>query len=477
MTLFDQQAMAIANSEKASEGNHFTDAACAAAVPSFRNKRPARIAALAITLANDCIVLGAAFLLAGMLRSNGVAASGSEMAAVMLGLYLAVAANTGALSVDALGHARVGGRRALRAIAATAIALAFIIYLLKVGDSFSRLVFGVGSTLAMVALPVSRIATARIVRRIGGANLMTRVLITDGVDVPRLAGHFRLDAAAADLSPRAGCRISMTRLAEQLKEADRVVVACPPNRRAAWAVALKGLCVDAQIYMPELGDLGPLGIGRIDAGPTIRIAAGPMPRGDRLLKRGLDLGLILFAAPFLVIVSAAIALAIKLDTPGPVLFRQSRIGMGSRAFTLFKFRSMHYALLDADGAQSTRRGDARITRVGRFIRATSLDELPQLLNVLIGDMSLVGPRPHALGSTASDRAFWDIDERYWHRHAAKPGLTGLAQVRGFRGATHAEADLVNRLQADLEYLNDWSILRDLVIIATTLRSLSHKNAY
>jgi polysaccharide biosynthesis protein PslA len=130
-----------------------------------------------------------------------------------------------------------------------------------------------------------------------------------------------------------------------------------------------------------------------------------------------------------------------------------------------------------NGHRSTSRDDDRITRVGRFIRRTSLDELPQLLNVLIGDMSLVGPRPHALGSMAADRLFWEVDRRYWVRHALKPGITGLAQVRGFRGATERHEDLQNRLLADLEYLEGWNLMREVVIIVQTFRVLVHRNSF
>jgi lipopolysaccharide/colanic/teichoic acid biosynthesis glycosyltransferase len=144
---------------------------------------------------------------------------------------------------------------------------------------------------------------------------------------------------------------------------------------------------------------------------------------------------------------------------------------------MYKFRSMRVDGCDQQGARSTSRTDERVTRVGRFIRSTSIDELPQLLNVLVGHMSIVGPRPHATGSRAADKLFWEVDHRYWHRHAAKPGLTGLAQVRGFRGATLEESDLTNRLQADLEYLDTWSIWRDLKIILLTVRVLLHRNAF
>jgi lipopolysaccharide/colanic/teichoic acid biosynthesis glycosyltransferase len=144
---------------------------------------------------------------------------------------------------------------------------------------------------------------------------------------------------------------------------------------------------------------------------------------------------------------------------------------------MYKFRSMRADQCDLEGRTSTARGDKRITAVGRVIRATSIDELPQLLNVLKGDMSFVGPRPHALGSLAEEKLFWEIDSRYWHRHAIKPGITGLAQIRGFRGATHQTSDLLDRLQSDLDYLNGWSIRRDLMILLATAKVVLHKNAY
>jgi lipopolysaccharide/colanic/teichoic acid biosynthesis glycosyltransferase len=170
-------------------------------------------------------------------------------------------------------------------------------------------------------------------------------------------------------------------------------------------------------------------------------------------------------------------LVIRLQDGGPVFFRQTRVGQSNRQFQIFKFRSMHVAGSDEQGKRSASRGDDRITPFGRFIRANSVDELPQLLNVLKGDMSIVGPRPHALGSTAENFLFWDIDDRYWHRHALRPGLTGLAQVRGYRGSTLSKEDLLNRLQSDLEYMRSWSVWMDFAIMMRTFRVLTHKNAF
>ncbi len=132
---------------------------------------------------------------------------------------------------------------------------------------------------------------------------------------------------------------------------------------------------------------------------------------------------------------------------------------------------------DSDGTQSAQRTDLRVTRVGKFIRRTSIDELPQLLNVLVGNMSIVGPRPHALGSLAGDTLFWDASTHYWVRHALKPGITGLAQVRGHRGATETIDDLDKRVRADLEYVENWSLANDLLIILRTFRVMIHKNAF
>ena len=160
-----------------------------------------------------------------------------------------------------------------------------------------------------------------------------------------------------------------------------------------------------------------------------------------------------------------------------MLFIQRRVGRANRFFEMFKFRSMAADNSDQEGRQSTGRSDTRITRVGAFIRRTSIDELPQLFNVLKGEMSIVGPRPHALGSQAGEKLFWEVDERYWERHALKPGLTGLAQIRGFRGSTETEVDLTDRLAADLEYLDGWTLRRDILIMFRTLGVLVHDRAF
>ena len=172
-----------------------------------------------------------------------------------------------------------------------------------------------------------------------------------------------------------------------------------------------------------------------------------------------------------------IAAAIKIESPGPVFFVQQRVGERNRLFNVFKFRTMRHELTDAEGNNSAARDDERVTPLGALLRKYSLDELPQLFNVLMGSMSLVGPRPHALGSRAGGELFWNAVDEYWTRHKMKPGITGLAQIRGYRGGTIDKDDLRRRVLSDIEYMNKWSITLDLKIIANTLHVIFRNTAY
>src|SRR3546814_9838755 len=212
--------------------------------------------------------------------------------------------------------------------------------------------------------------------------------------------------------------------------------------------------------MPEIAERGPLTTRQAGGVTTLVVSWGPRNRANRVKKRALDLAVTIPALVALAPLLALVAIAIKLDSRGPVFFRQERMGRGNRIFQILKFRSMRVEATDATGTRSASRDDDRITRVGRFIRKTSIDELPQLFNVLLGEMSLDGPRPHALGSTAGNELFWRVDRPYWHRHALKPGITGHAPIRGFRGATNTKRDIVKRLDSALAYQRGWSLKRD-----------------
>ena len=209
---------------------------------------------------------------------------------------------------------------------------------------------------------------------------------------------------------------------------------------------------------------------------TITFCAASFPAEPReadaaAAKRAQDivvalLGLALMGVPMLLV-----TLMIRLTSPGPALFTQERIGLHGRRFRMLKFRTMHYTGRDEDNRQpllQATRNDPRVTPFGALLRRTSFDELPQLLNVLAGSMSIVGPRPHAPGTCAAGRPFEAVTYRYIARHGVKPGITGLAQIRGWRGETDTEEKLLRRVDSDLEYIATRTIPGDLLIICRTV---------
>src|SRR5208282_1901446 len=202
--------------------------------------------------------------------------------------------------------------------------------------------------------------------------------------------------------------------------------------------------------------------------PMLDIFDKPIAEWDLLMKLAFDKIIGLAALIALSPVMALTALAIKLDSRGPVLFKQKRYGFNNEIIEIYKFRSMRADALDPTASRRVTRGDPRVTRVGRFIRKTSIDELPQLFNVVFkGDLSLVGPRPHAASSKAADRQYDEVVEGYFARHRVKPGLTGWAQINGWRGETDTAEKIQRRVEHDLYYIENWSILFDLRVLALT----------
>ena len=212
----------------------------------------------------------------------------------------------------------------------------------------------------------------------------------------------------------------------------------------------------------------------IGANNALRFIRKPLGDGSVFGKRVAD---IVLSAIGLVVLSplfAAVALAIRLDSPGPVIYRQARRGFNGESFMIWKFRSMRVTE-PGQAMRQAQRGDDRITRIGRFIRATSIDELPQLVNVLLGQMSIVGPRPHAL---SHDDELARVMATYAHRQRIKPGITGWAQVNGFRGETATFEAIEGRTLHDLHYIDNWSLLLDFWIIVLTVFSVrTHKNVF
>jgi exopolysaccharide biosynthesis polyprenyl glycosylphosphotransferase len=184
--------------------------------------------------------------------------------------------------------------------------------------------------------------------------------------------------------------------------------------------------------------------------------------------------ILLLVAPVMMI----IALLIKLDSPGSVLFRQKRYGFNNQLIEVFKFRTMYHHASDPNGVQLTRRNDPRITRIGAFLRRTSIDEFPQFINVLRGEMSIVGPRPHATAAKAAGLLYREAVKAYDARHRVKPGITGWAQVNGWRGETATVEQIAKRVEHDLYYIEHWSLLLDLQIIARTIpMALANRHAF
>ncbi len=399
--------------------------------------------------------------------------------AAVVGAYVCVAVNTDCYSLRALDSAVDSVRRSANALL-NAIGLVALVALL-VGGADSLLHWRLALCLASGAglLLVLRAVYPRHARQVLGRRLTSKLVIVD----ERPAGVWRdadlvIDAVQYSLAPDLNDPVMLDRFGHLALAFDRIVVDCLPERRQEWATLLKGMNVDGEIVVAGLEELNADGIGKACGGrSSVIVSRPPFSLRSRLYKRALDLAVTIPALVFLAPLLALTAIAIKIDTPGPVLFRQYRIGRGNRLFKVLKFRSMRVEGSDPRGMRSTARNDDRVTRVGKIIRATSIDELPQLFNVLLGDMSLVGPRPHPIGSLAEGQLFWHIDIRYWHRHQIKPGITGLAQVRGFRGATHQVSDLTNRLRADLEYIENWSFWRDLKILTQTFGVIMHDNAF
>lgn len=263
---------------------------------------------------------------------------------------------------------------------------------------------------------------------------------------------------------------------------DEIIIALPTSaaqRIGQLVDRLKSLSVDIRLAIgPELDALPILRVGQTGPVPVIEIIDKPLKHWNAVAKRLEDIVLAGILTMLLLPVFALIAMAIKFTSDGPVLFVQDRFGFNNMPVQILKFRTMYIHLGDPTGACRTVRGDPRVTPIGWFIRATSLDELPQLFNVLRGEMSLVGPRPHAVAMRAGDGFYHETVGAYALRHRVRPGLTGWAQVSGFRGEVDTIEKASKRVEHDLYYIDNWSLWLDAKILLMTFRELfRHENAY
>jgi len=266
----------------------------------------------------------------------------------------------------------------------------------------------------------------------------------------------------------------------QLTPVDDVVIALAPDEVGRAATARARLAsVIANIHLTVDLPRQPIATCTAFAGmPLVTLDRAPLTAWQSIRKSVFDR----ITASILLVVLAplllAVALAIRLDSPGPILFLQPRIGFNNRPFRIYKFRTMYHEMTDLLADRQTVRGDPRITRVGKWLRKLSLDELPQLLNVLDGSMSLVGPRPHAPNTKAAGQLFQDVVPDYPVRHRVKPGITGWAQVNGWRGETRTVEQVRKRVEFDLYYARNWSLLFDLrILVLTLLREVFSARAF
>jgi Undecaprenyl-phosphate glucose phosphotransferase len=296
-------------------------------------------------------------------------------------------------------------------------------------------------------------------------------------------GEGPVEAGAAVAPARRGDLDDLIELGKR-HALDRVILALPSiseDRLFNIALRIKSLDVELAVCPPLIGlGLTSARIGLLADLPMMVLAHRPIRSWGLVLKAVEDrvLGglLLILLLPLLV----AIGIAVRLDSPGPALFRQRRHGWNNTEFQVVKFRTMTWAPGAASsGMVQTRRNDQRVTRLGGFLRRTSLDELPQLLNVLRGEMSLVGPRPHPVVMRTEQRLGHEIIAEYTHRHRVKPGITGWAQINGHRGATDTAHQVRKRVEYDIYYIDNWSIFFDLkILLLTPLKLLLQRdNAY
>ena len=409
--------------------------------------------------------------------------------------FAVLAETVGSYDVEAQFSLRKAWQRVATAWVTTTLFLLTLGFLLKTSDAVSRGWaagwFAAGGGVLLTTRAIMTIWVRRLKRRgtfnqrvaIFGAGpqgqrLANYILTTDRLTIT-IAGFYddRQDGRVPKCAHGIPVLGNLDRLVETIRDGriDQVIVALPwsAEMRLQEVVGRLALTPVRIRLAPDLASfvfarrpvvlLGEVPVMTLFERPISGIDAWAKVAEDRILA---TLALILLAVPMLLV-----ALAVRLSSPGPILFRQPREGFNNRPFYCFKFRTMyHNRAQHADITQASRR-DPRVTPVGAILRRTSLDELPQLFNVIRGEMSLVGPRPHAASTRAGGRLFSDVLASYAARHKVKPGITGWAQVCGWRGETDTEEKLVKRFEHDLYYIENWSIWLDFYVLARTVGAL------
>jgi len=444
----------------------------------MQRRRGSRSMVAALLMISDVVSCTLAFVFANLTYLGNVSWSqGGNLLAVCLPMFLLFAINNNSHNAINIQRFWSGVAKAIIALGFSGTCLLLALFFLKIEAEYSRGVVLIAGFTCLIALPGGRALVKLAVQKRVRDGLYAQICIFDGVPVKPVPGVVSIDARAHDISPRLHCVDMIGRLGMLAKGLDRVTVHCVPENRNKWASVLKAMDIPCEIVLPELNEYNALSISRFAGDNALVLTTGTLKWNQAFIKRAFDIVSSVVALLVLSPLLLAVAVAIKMDSPGPVLFRQERIGLGNRRFMILKFRSMRTDMADFSASKLTEKDDPRVTTVGAFIRRASIDELPQLLNVLRGDMSMVGPRPHAEKATAGKLLYWEVDSSYWHRHVVIPGITGLAQIRGHRGNTFCEDDLQKRLDADLLYVENWSFLEDLRILLKTFSVVSHSNAF
>lgn len=438
------------------------------------------------------LLSGAAYHLEAFGRSGNIEQF-AGFAVVFAALFIALGKITNVYTLTELLNFKSQVRRLAIIWFAVFVFLTTVGFLMKVGESFSR-----GATLTFAISGLATLIASRV---------LWRIFLADGLAVRRFSG--RKVVVISEQSPVGDLGTVETLARHGLQIANHFVLPARHNVEKAWKEVIaqaissvRGSDVEEIVvsttldHWPELtrvlSELRvlPLPVNLIPVGPmselftlsshtigdtvTIELQRGPRTWSERAVKRIFDFlvagaGLVLLLPLFLIT-----AVAIKLDSSGPVIFRQRRCGFNGRQFQIFKFRTMS-VLEDGESVVTAKPNDTRVTRVGDWLRRTSIDELPQLLNVLQGNMSIVGPRPHAV---LHDDEFDKLVGNYAYRQHVKPGLTGWAQVNGVRGGMQTVVDVEKRINLDLWYIDNWSLALDFKIIFMTMfEVLRGRNAY
>src|SRR5262245_45704773 len=414
-------------------------------------------------------------------------------AAVVCAVFVPLFRNRGLYDPSALVNWGLQARKIVVLWITTLLIFASATFALKIGPDFSRgavISFGVVGLLGLLAHHAFWRTVIENGLRTGNLRGRESILLCmdDGLERIAFAQNHARDLErhgfkienvfylTADLSPKELVEeaIAFARGSE-IKE---IFVAADLQRWSTIRDLIQRLC-DLPLPLTLLPDENIVTLfqrtsRRFGSSIGIEFHRAPLSVSERIAKRTLDLivalvGIVLLAPMFLII-----ALAIKLDSRGPALFKQTRHGFNSKKFKIFKFRTMT-ALDDGATIKQAVRGDSRVTRIGAWLRKTSIDELPQLFNVLLGDMSIVGPRPHA---AAHDHHYAQLISFYAFRHHMKPGITGWAQVNGYRGETPTLQCMKDRVDLDIWYVDNWNLLLDIKIIARTGIELARgRNAY